>query len=797
MRVAAKKKTTTKKTPKKSRSKAQKTPKRSWQRRLLSSLLLSFLVLALVGAGIVAFAFWYYSHSLPGIFSYDDYQPRQMTIVYDKDGQAIMELYDERRRVIAFEDMPVHMRNAIMAAEDASFMTHKGLDYVGVLRAIVVNIKRGGFSQGSSTITQQVVKNLLLTPEKQISRKIQEVLLARQIEDALSKDEILTIYLNHIYLGHRNYGIQQAAKFYFGKDAKDLKLVEAATLAGIVQSPERLSPRKHPDRALARRAYVLKQMKDKGFISEAEYREADKSKLTLAKEEESKLGLAPYFAETVRQMLVETYGRDFVYNSGLDVVTSLDLMAQKQAEEAFIKGMQELDARRYLNRPLAKPSKKAIVKFEKNKNYEAKIDSVKAGTVFFEIGDKILPFKPTSRHCRELPVDEIFKAGDTWFVQVTAFDGIGKPKEITIPSGANGALIAIDTKTREVRALVGGYNYKESVFNRALQAKRQSGSSFKTFVYGAALEAQIISPATIIDDAPKVFHIPGRKQAWSPQNADNKFKGPMTTRAALAQSRNTIVVDILERTGIARTIDFVRKFGITSTIDENFTLALGSASLNPLEVTNAYASIADGGIYKSPIFIKKITQNGKTLERPEQTQSQATSPEVAYVLTSMLKSVTTEGTAKSRLGKWTRDVAGKTGTTNDTKDTWFVGFTPQMACGVYVGHDEPKSLGRGEGGGVTALPIFADFMAAYHKNLPEEHFVRPDSVIEMLIDPLTGLLPNNPSAAKLEVFVPNTQPTQVAPLPEQESQENWMMRQVDLPSETDDIPDDLASEDAF
>ncbi len=776
-------------TPKKSNAKSQ----RSLLGRFIKFVIIAILVLGILGCGTVALIFWYYSRTLPGIFSYDDYQPRQMSVIMDRNGLPLLELYEERRTVIPFADIPKHMKDAMIAAEDATFYSHKGLDYIGILRAVIVNIQRGGFSQGSSTITQQVVKNLLLTPEKQLSRKIQEVLLARQIEQALTKDEILAIYLNHVYFGHRNYGVEQAALYYYNIHAKDLSLSQSATIAGLVQSPERLSPVKHPDRALERRNYVLRQMFEKGLIAEDAYQEAMKEEITLNPKHSESLNSAPYFTEHIRQMLISEYGKDYVYSAGLYVTTTLDLETQRMADAAFQAGLIQFDERHYMNRPLKNPSKKQPTKFEKNKNYEAKITKVDGDTVYFELAGKQLPYKPTHRQRKEAPIEETFKPDQTWFVQIESLDKSGNPEKIYIPSGANGGLVAIEPQSHDVLALVGGYDYAESVFNRATQAVRQTGSSFKTFVYGAALEAHVITPTTIIDDAPKVFHIPGQKQPWSAKNSDNKFKGPMTVRTALAQSRNTVAVDVLERTGIDKTIQFVRKFGINSPLVENYTLALGSSGMTVLDVTNAYATIAAAGQYKSPRFIIEIKKNGKPLPLKPQEHHTAISPDVAYVLTSMLKSVATEGTARKYLGKWKRDVAGKTGTTNSTKDAWFVGFTQNLACGIYVGYDDPKTLGKGEGGSTTALPIFANFMTEYHKDLPVADFIKPDSVLQIDVDDATGLLPAGSARTRTEVFLPGTQPVQTAPLPDETNSQNWMMRQIAEPS--DDSAEDIGSDD--
>lgn len=718
-----------------------------------------------------------------------------MSVITDRNGAVLLELAEERRTVIAFSDIPQHMKDAMISAEDASFYTHKGLDYVGIVRAVFVNLRRGSFSQGSSTITQQVVKNLLLTPEKHLSRKFQEVLLARQLEQALTKDEILAIYLNHVYFGHGNYGVEQAARFYFDVAARELTLGQAATLAGLVQSPERLSPKKHMKEATARRNYVLRQMYENGKIEETVYRQALDEKIEVRQAARESIGRAPYFTEHVRQMLISEYGKEYVYGAGLNVRTTLDLDMQTKAEAAFQRGMIAFDERHYMNRPLKNPSKKAAKKFEKDKNYEAEIVKIDeaAGTVYFSLGEHRLPYKPTRRQCKEGALSDTFKVGQTWFVQIKKFDSSNQPAEIVVPSGANGALVAIDVQTHEVRALVGGYSYAESVFNRATQAVRQTGSSFKTFVYGAALEARVISPTTIIDDAPKVFHIPGQKQPWSAKNADNKYKGPMTARMALAQSRNTVAVDVLERTGISKTIEFVRKFGITTPLTENYTLALGSSGMTDLDMTNAYAAIADGGMYRSSKFILEIRKGDVQQPIKPQTSHRAIDADVAYVLSSMLESVAREGTARRYLGKWQGSIAGKTGTTNQTKDAWFVGFTPKIACGVYVGYDDPKTLGRGEGGSTTALPIFADFMKSLEMSGTD--FEKPDTVVELDVDVATGLLPTAGQPTRQEVFLSGSQPITHAQ-PQDDSSGGWMLEQLHA-LEQDAPGEDIGSEDEF
>lgn len=800
MAKAAKQSETKRKTETKRGSKRnaqKKTEKSSFLKRFLRKFFIFCLVAGLLGVAAVALAFYYYSRSLPGIFSYDDYRPRQMTLITDRNGLPILELYDERRTVVSFADIPQHMKDAMISAEDADFYKHKGLDYVGIARAVLLAIKNRGARQGASTITQQVVKNLILTPEKSMARKFQEAMLARQIERALTKDEILAIYLNHVYFGHRNYGVEQAALYYFGAHAKDLTLNQAATLAGLVQSPERLSPVKHMKEAVARRNYVLRQMYEKGHIAEDVYRAEIAKDIVLNAEKRATIGRAPYYAEHVRQMLIDEYGKEYVYNSGMVVTTALDLGVQDYAEAAFQKGLIDFDERHYINRPLKNPSKKPPKKYEKDKNFEAAIVKIEGDTVYFDVEGQALPYKPTMRQRKEKPLEETFKAGQTWFVRPMRLDDRMKPAQIAIPDGPDGALVAIDPATSEVVALVGGYSYKTSVFNRATQAMRQTGSSFKTFVYGAALEARVITPSTIIDDAPKVFHIPGQKTPWSAKNSDNKYKGPMTARAALALSRNTVAVDVLERVGIEKAIRFVRKFGISTPLAENYTLALGSSEMTALAMTNAYAAIAAGGMYKSPKFILKIARNGEDVAIAPQERHRAADPDVAYVLTSMLQSVATQGTARRHLGKFKGGIAGKTGTTNSAKDAWFVGFSPQLAAGVYVGYDDPKPLGRGEGGSTTALPIFADFMKNFDGGGDKSHFVIPDNVIQIDVDAQSGLLPAAGRETRAEVFLQGTQPTRQAAMPDEESAQNWMIRQIQTPIEAETDAQDVGGEDEF
>jgi len=770
---------------------AKKRPRRKpgggrgrWVWRVARTLLLLGLIGALVSAGLMYAVLWHYAQDLPEIFSFADYKPKQVTRIYDRHGNVLAELFDERRSVVPLEEIPEVMRYAIIAAEDAAFYEHKGLDYFGVVRATYVNIRRGSFSQGSSTITQQVVKNLLLTPEKEIRRKIQEVLLARQLESALTKDEILTIYLNHIYFGHRTHGIEEASRFYFGKRARELSLNEAATLAGIVQSPERLSPAKHPERARERRNYVLRQMRDKGFITEAAYATTLEAPIEVRREAPSSLGQAPHFTEHVRRTLVNLYGEAYVYTAGLDVYTTVDLSLQSAAEDALREGLQAYDARVGLYQPLkgakVRPDHETK-RVLKGQRYRAEVASVGGDAVEVRLGEWVVPLRlvPRARVLRGQSVEERFHVGEIWWVEVADLGVDGSPLSFQPAHSAEGALVAIDPASREVVAMVGGYDYQTSVFNRAAQALRQTGSSFKPFVYGAALEAKIISAATVIDDAPKVFHIPGKREPWSPKNFDNKFKGPMRVRQALAESRNTIAVDVLERVGIGAAIDFSRRIGVSSKLVDNFTLALGSSEMTALEATNAFATFASGGIFQEPIFVWRISRrDGTILHEAPRTGRRVIGEDVAFVMTSMLRSVVTEGTAKRTLGDWKVYSVGKTGTSNGPNDAWYVGYSPRLACGVYVGYDQPRDLGSGEGGGKTALPIWSVFMRKAHEGLEVVAPTPPSGVLEARIDRASGLLAQGTEGAMTEYFLAGTVPAQSAPSRGELSAADWMMREI-------------------
>ncbi len=798
-------------------------------RKLIKWMFLLGLIGAIVGGGAVAGLFYYYGRDLPKLVKREDYKPKQLSRVYASNGELIGEFVarDGRRTVLPMDQIPDIVRYSFMAAEDADFMTHNGIDYLGMVRAVYYAIRYDVRLKGTSTITQQVVKNLMLTPERKIKRKIKEIILARELENNLTKEDILYLYLNTIYLGGGNYGVEEASRYYFGKDAKDLTVPEAAMLAGMTQSPERLSPKKHPKRAKKRRAYVLRQLWEKGFIKEATYRKAVKTPIKTVPYSKSfpHLGEAPYFVEHIRKLLIDKYGEKKVYTGGLRVYTTLDLDKQRAAQGALRAGLRHFDHRRGYFEPIRKLHKDAIDAFikkqagelaknglSKDKYYEAVVVSVdpKKDLVKLSLGDvpARLLLRPKSRILGEgkdaKKLDQKFARGDVLQVVPLATE---PDKEGSVPvvfrPGPQSALVSIDPKTRDVIAMVGGYDFDYEKYDHATQMHRQTGSTFKPFVYGAGLESKRITPATIYLDSPAVFKLDGGK-SWSPHNSDGKWRGPIRVREGLGASRNVIAVRVLKDVGIDLATKFARKCGIKSPIVQNYTMVMGSSELTPLEIVNAYATFASGGMYADPRFIKKVeTANGET-DTFETHFERVLSPEVAYMITDLMTAVTMGyvdshghrrgGTAGALRRGFHREFAGKTGTTNDSRDAWFIGFTPQYVAGAWMGFDDNHPLGHGEYGGRDAGPIWRDYMNAIHKGLEKKKFEMPPSgVTTATIDPATGKLARGDGIE--EVFLSGTAPTTYAPLNKSGAEDEFLMNQFGAPAQSGDQSSDKSDED--
>ncbi len=646
---------------------------------------------------------------LPSISNLENFKLNVVTKIYDKDGNIISELFIEQRVLVPLKDIPADLQNAFIAIEDNEFYEHWGISTKGILRAFVINFIKGKVSQGGSTITQQLAKRIFLTSERTITRKIKEMLITIQLEREYTKEEILQLYINQIYFGAGGYGAESACKIYFGKSVKDINLAESALIAGLPKAPNYYSPLKNPEIAKNRRAVVLSRMKDLGLITKEQEEEANSQPMP-DKKQLPELSSGHYFIEYLRILLEPKYGTNVLHKEGLSIHTTLDSKMQAEAEKALSENLDKFD--------------------------EQQIE-------FFT-------------------------------------------KEKIEPKKVQGALIAIDPKTGAIRAMVGGRDFKETKFNRAVQAKRQAGSSFKPFLYTAAIDSKLMTPATILEDKPMVYAFDGKKwdlvsrnvnyvevlaekmtadelidpmKIWCPVNYGGKFKGEMPLRKAIAKSVNICAVETIDKVSPAKVIDYARMMGIKSPLVNSLSLALGSSDVTLQEMVSAIGTLASGGVQTEPYFITKIIdKDGKILENNIPNEKEVLSPQTSYVMTNLLKGVVERGSGfKAReLG---RPCAGKTGTSNDSVDAWFVGYTPQLVAGVWVGYDDRTSLGKNATGGNTACPIWTAFMKNALAGYPVLDFTQPKGIEWALIDPATGFLAlSKTPGAYLEAFIEGTVP---------------------------------------
>jgi penicillin-binding protein 1A len=642
-------------------------------RLIFVALGLPVLAFFLVLAG--AAAYYILTMDLPGIDALKDYRPSISSRVYDDNNELIDEFFLEDRKIVRLLDLPKIVPSAFIAAEDSRFYQHKGLDMQSISRAVFKNFEAGHIVQGASTITQQVAKMMYLSPEKKYMRKIKEAILAYKIDKYLTKDEILNLYLNQIYLGHGTYGVESAALGYFGKSSHTLTLPEAALLAGLPKAPTTYSPFLHYEKAKQRQIYVLTRMMEEGFIAEAEMKRAIATPLNL-RPIKPKDKVAAYFVEHVRRYVQEKYGADVLYKEGLSIYTTLNLSAQKEARDAVEKGLAELEAR------------------------------------------------------------EKHSAGI-----------------------AQGALYSMDVKTGAIRAMVGGRNFSKSEFNRATQSRRQPGSAFKPIIYTAAFDKGM-NPTTRFVDSPIVFPDVSRPDGlWKPKNFDEKFLGPVTMRTALVQSRNIITIKILQDIGVDYAASYALNMGITSPISRNLSLALGTSGVTLQELVRAYGVLANGGKKVTPYFIKKIVdRTGNVFEEAKIQSEQVIDPRIAFMTTYVMQDVVESGTGR-RVKSIGRPIAGKTGTTNDVRDAWFLGFTPSVITGVWVGFDQEISLGNQEVGGRAAAPIWLYFMEKFLQNSPVETFPIPEGIAFVKVDQKTGARVKGTDRGTIyECFLESVQP---------------------------------------
>ena len=776
-------------------NKRARKPTPRWGRRILLWLFGLVVIVGVAGALAAAGFFFYLIEDLPKIATLADYRPSTVSTVYAEDGQKIAEFYKERRLVIPLEEIPPMLVEAFISAEDSRFYEHRGIDFKSITRAFFKNLEAGGIVQGGSTITQQVTKSFFLTPERSYKRKLKEAVLAYRIIERFTKEEVLFLYLNQIYLGHGAYGVQAAAQNYFDKPVGELTLAECAILAGLPQAPSRYSPHRFPERARQRQLYVLTRMTEEGYITEQQAEDARNEAWDIKPRRNWFVEKAPFYTEHVRQYVAQKYGEEALYREGLNIHTAVDLAMQSAAREEIEKGLRDLDKRegyRGAHENLAPDEREAFLKTlaaeqaerltpeaivrglvttvdDKQKRVVVDLGTARGVIVLEDMAWARKPDPEVSYWSAKITRPSLALAvGDVIDVRLkTKGDGDalwGLSLEQT--PKAQSALLCIEAETGFVKAMVGGRDFQDSQFNRAIQSRRQPGSAFKPIIYAAAIDKGY-TPATVILDAPIVFEDADRDFTWKPKNYKETFYGPTLLREALAKSRNVVTVKILRDIGIDYAIEYARKIGINSHLNRDLSIALGSSGVSLLEIVNAYSVFANRGFRVTPIFISRITdRDGHVLEENQAVREKVIEETTAFIINSLLESVVKSGTGQ-RVRALNRPVAGKTGTTNNLYDAWFVGYTPDIITGVWVGLDEEGSLGKGETGSRAASPIWLGFMQKAMADRPVKVFEVPEGIVFSRIDAETGLLPIPESKETIfECFKEGTVPTEYTKPPD-------------------------------
>jgi penicillin-binding protein 1A len=687
-------------------------------RKIVGRLFFGILVLLSAVAGTAAGLLFVYSTDLPQVEQLEHYRPSSITSLYDDQNRVIGSFALQRRVVASYNDFPQVLRDALISIEDKDFYRHWGVNVWRIAGAAYRDIESGGKVQGASTLTMQLARNLFLSPDRSFHRKIEEALLAIQIERRFTKEQIFTLYANQIFLGSGVYGFEAASEYYFGKPAKQLTLDEAALLAGLPKAPGNYSPVNHPDRSLRRRNLVINSMLEDGKITAQQAVEARNQPIQLHVQHDPN-SLAPHFVEDIRRYLENKYGSDQVHEGGLRVYTSLDMDLQRAANQAVLDGLAAYERRHgwknHLENVLTENATLAGYQHpdwddepEASQYIHALVTLVAPGTATVKFGRFTAVLAQADAAWTQQKLQDILKPGDVVYVKIASLTPDGKAKvSLEQDSGTQGALVAIDNATGEIKAMVGGRDFEESKFNRATQALRQAGSSFKPYVYTAAID-QGAKPDDTILDAPVTFQT--ASGPYSPHNYDEKFEGTITLRRALAQSRNIPALKLADSVGIKTVIDYAHRFGITSTLPPYLPVALGAAEVTLYEQTSAFSVFPNDGVRVMPRYIKKVEDyEGRVLEEDYPEVKDVISARTARIMTSMLREVVLHGTAIAASGM-KYPIAGKTGTTNDFTDAWFVGFSPGTTAGVWVGYDEKKTLGAKESGARAALPVWMDFM---------------------------------------------------------------------------------------
>ena len=734
--------------------------------RIIKNILILILSTGLLASFFLLAILWAFSNNLPDYNFLKNYKASVSSKVYSGNGELVNDFSTEKRIFVPYKTIPKIVINSFLSAEDKNFFSHPGVDAKGVMRAVINNISNVIASkrlEGASTITQQVAKNFLLTNELSLNRKIKEAILAFRIERVLSKKRILELYLNQIYLGEGTYGVASASLEYFDKSISELNYEEAALLAALPKAPSRYNPYKNIELAKFRRNLVLKNLLENNYITKKNYEKFIDNKIILKKRKFFFLEDARYFVEDIRKDVIDKFGFDKVYKQGLNINTPVNLKLQKIATDSLRDGLISYDKRKGWRGPVLKDKNidnwtNGLEKFrlEKSINWElAIIKKIDKFSVNIETENKLkgkIEYESISWTKKEFP--ELFNIGDLVYVENISEDIF----DLRQLPDVNGGIVVMDPFTGRVLALSGGFSFKKSEFNRATQALRQPGSAFKPFIYALALENNY-TPSTLILDAPLVLEQGSDLKMWKPENYGKKFYGPSTLRMGLEKSRNLMTVRIAQDLGLKKIVNFSKQLGIYDDPSELISISLGSAETTLLKLTSAYSSFVNGGKLVKPIMIDRIQDSeGNTIFNNEKRKCvncdqlsflseiypeiednflQIFSAETAYQMTSMLEGVIQNGTGR-KLKDLKLDLGGKTGTTNANTDTWFIGFTSKLTIGVYVGSDNPKSLGKNETGAKTALPIFKSFIKNAIKKEEARPFKVADNILMMVIDPITG-----------------------------------------------------------
>ena len=734
--------------------------------KFIKNILIAFISLSLLFSIFILGVLWNFSNNIPDYKFLKNYKPSVSSKVYSGNGELVADFSQEKRIFVPYESIPQNVVKAFLSAEDKNFFSHPGVDAKGVLRATINNLKNIMTSkrlEGASTITQQVAKNFLLTNEVSLNRKIKEAILAFRIERALTKERILELYLNQIYLGSGAYGVAAASLEYFDKSIKELNFAEAALLAALPKAPSKYNPYRDIKLAKFRRDLVLKNLLDNKFIKYNEYETYKKQSIQLKKTKKIFLEDSQYYIEDVRKSIIQTLSYEKVYKQGFNINTPINLELQKVATNALRMGLSKYDKRKgwrgaLENKSYTKNWNKNLEKFELEKSIGWKIAIVKkinqfsAEIVTTDKFEGIIEYKDITWTKKEF--GDLLNIGDIIYVQNIETN---KYSLRQIPK-INGGIVVMDPYTGRVLALSGGFSFKNSEFNRATQALRQPGSAFKPFVYALALENNY-TPSSLVLDAPLVLDQGSDLKLWKPENYGKKFYGPSTLRVGLEKSRNLMTVRIAQKLGVDNVVNFSKELNIYENPEKLLSISLGSAETTLLKLTSAYATFVNGGKLITPILIdriqdsegstiinndnrkcincNKISYTGIEYPEVEDKYKQVISPQTAYQVTSLLEGVIKRGTGK-KMKKLNLNMAGKTGTTNKNTDAWFIGFTSHLVIGVYVGMDNPAPLGKFETGSKTALPIFKNFIETAVKKSEARPFKVPEGITMMVVDPLTG-----------------------------------------------------------